>query len=882
MDDAELELGFDDLPEFANEANKALHRQLKEHEKALVVVETELTETKERIGTMEEHLTSVNTEQLHTQRLVDAKIKEIETEDHLKQLAERERGRFHAEYKKLQTELAELHDKVNGVQSAVFKGNERMDQFKLQMNWNQEELEQWALAARQKEEDNLALLKYTKADEAKMKDLSLQLEKMLAAVQKKRAELEDEVTETQAAQIELDKTADDYRKLQSERSGLVNQWEQAVAAMQKRDEAIQHAHEEFTVAKRQLREKQEVLTEREAFLTTEQKNNSEVELTIASLERTIAKKRETLTYATSKLSEMADQVEVVRGTLSKAAAEMASRKEKVVSLSAQIDERKARLDTAKKRLAQQERLLERSYSHMGDLEKSAKQMEELHEQEAARVKQTDKEIGVLKDRMFNEGQKLFELRQNEATLLAEISGAQRVSRNASAKLKELDEQSQRQRELVYAADFQLQLMERKVSRASGQRTPQEQTELKAKIAELTESLENYTSQFGMLTTQCKRLSNELKQAKRQAEESEKEANRHSSAIAELEMKNTSGERHLKGLIKEKEEGMVSHDVLKLEVKRLREQLNAKADEVFGLQNRKFQLQMSMEERQQEIKVHADVLKAQLKAAEEERHATARELSEKLIKVDRLSNKYDIVCGKLGDGGDDGEHTQAYYVIKAAQEREELQRQGDELDQQIQKAEREIRALEKTLQHLFAKNAGYKRSFQPVEQSTPQFEQKVLLEEQHRAALSKYRTHRLEQSELEEEMARMQDQLVELEESRQSLSSQLIDLSDGSAQANERVQQQGERLDGAKQQVQRLLFEYRRAVGAEPQEQTVVELEVAAIEQRAANRVLVEGLAQLSAVEPKLAQALEKKMAEAGIQPPTEDVELDDDLEDDEQ
>ena len=153
---------FDDLPEFANEANQALHRQLKEHEKSVVVIETELVETKERIGTMEEHLTSVNTEQLHTQRLVDAKIKEIETEDHLKQLAERERGRFQAEYKKLQTELSELLDKVNGVQGAVFKGNERMDQFKLQMNWNQEELEQWALAARQKEEDNLALLKYTK------------------------------------------------------------------------------------------------------------------------------------------------------------------------------------------------------------------------------------------------------------------------------------------------------------------------------------------------------------------------------------------------------------------------------------------------------------------------------------------------------------------------------------------------------------------------------------------------------------------------------------------------------------------------------------------------------------------------------------------------
>lgn len=114
-----------------------------------------------------------------------------------------------------------------------------------------------------------------------------------------------------------------------------------------------------------------------------------MELKITSLERTIAKKRETLTHATARLSEMADQVEVVRacakvacakfrgtircfrvdainsthtyactytsrvwcgrqvrGTLSKAAAEMAGRKEKVSELSSQIDERKGEPSTA--------------------------------------------------------------------------------------------------------------------------------------------------------------------------------------------------------------------------------------------------------------------------------------------------------------------------------------------------------------------------------------------------------------------------------------------------------------------------------------------------------------------------------------------------------
>jgi chromosome segregation ATPase len=436
-----------------------------------------------------------------------------------------------------------------------------------------------------------------------MKDLSLQLEKMLAAVQKKKAELEDEVTDTQAAQIELDKTAEDFRKLHEERGELVSQWEEAVVSMQKRDEAIQRAHEQFSVAKRQLREKQEVLAEREAFLLSEQKNNVEVENKITALERSVAKSRETLTKANMQLREMEDQVETVRGTLSKAASEMANKKVRVAELSAQIDERKRRLDEAKKKLAQNERSLERSHAHMGDLEKSAKQMDEMSEQEKIRLKQSDKELAVLKDKMFNEGQKLFALRQQEAHLLSEISGAQRVSRNASAKLKQLDERSQGQRELVYAADFQLQLMERKVARASGVRSPTEQKELHAKIAELTEECERYTAQHRMLNDQYKRLINDVKQTKRIAHEKEQELEKLEGQISETEMKTDAASRAFKKLIKEKEQSMVAFDVLKLEGKRLREQLNAKADEVFGLTNRKFQLQMSMEERQEEIKVH---------------------------------------------------------------------------------------------------------------------------------------------------------------------------------------------------------------------------------------------------------------------------------------
>lgn len=52
----------------------------------------------------------------------------------------------------------------------------------------------------------------------------------------------------------------------------------------------------------------------------------------------------------------------------------------------------------------------------------------------------------------------------------------------------------------------------------------------------------------------------------------------------------------------KEELMVSNDVMRLEVKRLRDVLNGAADDMFSLENRRQQLTMSMTERKAEIKV----------------------------------------------------------------------------------------------------------------------------------------------------------------------------------------------------------------------------------------------------------------------------------------
>merc|ERR1719426_576576 len=227
-EDMDFQMDGDELPPFANQQNKDLHAAVKQKNDRVKDLQGDIAQNTDRIKVMTEHLTNVQHELVSTQQLVDGKKKEVDTEEHMEALAKRQIGRLVAEMRRLKGLVEDYQDRTNGSQNEIFRGNEKLDQFKLQMNWNQEELEQWSLAARQKEEDELTLEKYKRADEAKIRELMLAQEQLTVENAKKKQQLEKEVTETQAAQIEMDKTAEQFRQLHTDRKTLITQWEDAV------------------------------------------------------------------------------------------------------------------------------------------------------------------------------------------------------------------------------------------------------------------------------------------------------------------------------------------------------------------------------------------------------------------------------------------------------------------------------------------------------------------------------------------------------------------------------------------------------------------------------------------------------------------------------
>merc|ERR1719443_1455391 len=450
-EEPEFTFDGDALPPFANAKNKELHSQVKEKEDRVRTLQGDIRENTDRIKVMTEHLTNVQHELVSTQQLVDGKKKEVDTEEHMEALAKRQIGRLVSEMRRLKGLVDDYQDRTNSSQNEIFRGNEKLDQFKLQMNWNQEELEQWSLAARQKEEDELTLEKYKRADEAKIRELMLAQEQLTMENAKKKEQLETEVTETQAAQIEMDKTAEQFRQLHTDRKTLIQQWEDAVKNMQTRDKLLEQRAQKYAENLQRKRQKEAKLQEKRRYHEKTLQENERVQQAIVETDRELARNRIKFVSVRDGLHEFQDEVDVLKNQLSAAAHEEVSVKNELVHSIQMLEDRKTREGEMAKKLHGTQRRYEDEMRACKTAEEKADMADKYYQETESKLRDMHKTMKSVKEELYKQSQDLYRLRQEEATTLGEISGAQSAIKNLQHQIQRLDIERQRQQELLYAA-----------------------------------------------------------------------------------------------------------------------------------------------------------------------------------------------------------------------------------------------------------------------------------------------------------------------------------------------------------------------------------------------------------------------------------------------
>ncbi|CAF0859941.1 unnamed protein product [Brachionus calyciflorus] len=786
----------------ANSENKLLEEAIAKKTQDRNKYQNELTDHVAKTNALREHIKYVKDELLSNQNLLNARKNELITESHLKSIAERENGRLNQENQRLAQELAKIKEKRNVCENEIFLANQQFESMKSQMKWDQQALEAWLEESAQKDEDALTLKKYAKEDEAKIKELTLKIEKLIEQSNKLKKNVDDENLNTITLQVELDKTAEEFRKTHRDRQELIRQWEDIIEQMQKRDKQIESSAQQLMKMNLDFQIGVEELDKKKKFYEDQQNSNSKLEKEIESYDNLI-----------SELSIRLNREELDRQQFQN---ELGALKRTVERTGHDLQKARSDLSQLKKNIAEKQKLIESIEKGNKDLvedlketiettlsaEENAKRMEEFFLSLKQKENQFNKDMKKKSEQHFKITQELDSLRTTQRNLEAEINGCDSTLKNLENRINRLDHESLKQAEVIYGQDFTIQSLERRMNRLQGETNNDELVELEKKIAELKKVKEEKRYQFDTLMNQFKRVEDETRKSKREIEELNKEKNYIDTKTAELTLHIDTAQRLLEKIIVQKQDLMVNENIKKLDLNRLRDILDKRADEVLNLNKERITMESGMKERFAEINIHQDLLKTQLRSWNEELQTVSTELKERMSKVEKQKKRYEILMVSMAppEGTPAEENSQAYYVIKAAQEKEELQRKGDELDAKIKKAEKELRALENTLSVVNSNNESCKQLYSKADNQSETLIQKEELEQQLRSLSDTYKNKRKLMKQLEEDLQRMEDAYNSMNNDERTYEEYIEDKKNKILQAEKDIEQLKEKIERATKQM----------------------------------------------------------------------------------
>jgi len=335
-------------------------------------------------------------------------------------------------------------------------------------------------------------------------------------------------------------------------------------------------------------------------------------------------------------------------------------------------------------------------------------------------------------------------------------------------------------------------------------------------------------------------------------------------VNETRLENSSSQTTLKQKTKETQSVMVQHDVLKLELTQLRKRLREVADDVVALENRQAQLKLSMESKEKEIALHKEVLRMEHRTAEEQRHEFLTTLNEKKMMVGKLDARLAAVESTMSssDGGE--QQSQTYFLIKAAQEREQLQRDGDLLDAKLKKTEKEILSLNMLLRTLNVKNQAYKTTFAKADPKGNDVSTKKALETKAKQIDNQLKRKEQALHNLEEDVAVVDQRLQVAEEEAGQLQEFVNNLDDQHQRIDSEVADQQDRLNKTTDSATTAALELRTVRNVGNEEMAPEELDLELQDASQMNKDLMTALADVLTFSGDHRGMLEQTIRDAGL------------------
>ncbi|CAH1176156.1 unnamed protein product [Phaedon cochleariae] len=807
LSDILKKLGWDDgfqIP-IANDENKALEEELAKLSLRKTKGKTTLEIVSGRYEALRDHFKYVTQENEQTQKLITAHKQQLECMENEYHVIKSEKENTQRSTKDVTNRLRDSSERQNSKKSDLQKGVIRADQLKAEMDWDAEALKAWEESLKKRDDDIELLKKFSKEDERRFNELEAKRQLLQAELAAKRGKIAKISANVSNYELVVERSGKVMKQLMAERDALISQWKDTVKMLQQRDKDIMNAQDQIANVHEMIQQQAEKLEDENTFLKNEQRNNRELEMETQSLNALNSRMRTEFGELTQHMLLLSSELHTMKRNVAATAHHLENERIKAKrldqmyldkeSLSAKYHED---IDKLQQKMNEMKESTMSSEERIRRIEKLIEKEEKLHD---IFLGDTEKLNGV----MYRSEQVLKDLKSVGKLLEIDINNVNcncvQLRKHIQAKKKEVE----KIKEVVYDMEFRIDEKEKKLYKILDDSKLDEMANHKDKIIQdLDKTLSNHRDVQHVLQNQVDRLQEEMRRLSNliafDKEISESLRNKCENHLLVYEI----GQKQMAAAKKSTQEKQVEENMMRLRISRIEIDKKKEEKQIFTLEKLRLNLDQVMKERQLEIDTQKTITQTKKRNLEEDRGRLKSDIALRRLKIEQIQKKYHIALVGLGKDEDGQTLSVTHFKIKNAQEKFILQQQGDELDQKIKTAEKEIVAMENTLKLMNVTNTSFKNSLAPVNDDDEEVKEMEVLNEKYKELADVLKSHKNEYATAEKNLEELTEKLNEIEQIRLKHLDVVTNLEDEIISVRKQEQEKAEKLTRVEGQLKKLL------------------------------------------------------------------------------
>ncbi|CAG7720538.1 unnamed protein product [Allacma fusca] len=723
----------------ANDENKILENLLEQKQKRLLEVTAGFESDGHHCQILKGHFERMSDAVNQSQKMISAKRSEFETEQNLRGLADRMFSRIKNDYIAKAENIKEYQLRNKRMTDDVVTRRQLVEELIETVKFDQEALVKYKQVSEDKENYIKYMRTLTKLDDRVAQDFQLKFGKVGEELHDARITLNQSARYTQTLQQQFNRLCSQFRRVHSERSQAISYWENTLRSMQQRDEDIKIVAEEYADVRSQAQTIDEQCERSKSMLDAEKNNAMQLEYQIKTCDKACGDFRLKLSNGKEHTMSLNDDILTFNTIINQTSRIVKDVQHKILNHQNELDVMQQKLERAQTDLMAVKSRYDMTILETTSEENRTKEIEKMIEQEELKTEALLQEVEKQRRHLWQRSNDLNTLETKFKTTMNQIKGTKTIIISLRDRAKNDDIKVQKTRQQAYHLELECLTLESRIQQiltatpanASSIPIGDNVSSLKEKLLEVVKTKSFLTSQESHLQNINRRLEREIRNI----------ITEHSNLKLTLETEKMETKRCGSDNTKTLEElqnSQVENRLLQMTLRRLTQIWDQERDKMLTLEQERTLLETAAKERQAEIDMHMTVLRTQQKLLKEDRNKLSCYVIELLSDIDRSKTRYEYIINAMNLYGDESGQSESYYILKHAQERETLKREGDLWDSKVKECEKEIAALQNTLSVLVSSNMAFKDSLAPAASETAEARMLVDMEEEQKIALVRKR------------------------------------------------------------------------------------------------------------------------------------------------